>query len=130
MIIRGYDDFWQADLVDMRAYSRVNAGNQYILTVIDTFSKCGWAEAIKTKIGCDKRFSQNNIYFRTTTEESTNRRWQGIFQQNFSITYGKTWDQSLFNLQRHEGIDRRTIQQNIKEQYVETIYDKWWLQVD
>lgn len=53
VIIRGYDDLWQADLVDMRAYSHINSGYQYILTVIDTFSKYVWAEPLKSKSGKD-----------------------------------------------------------------------------
>ncbi|XP_066601740.1 uncharacterized protein [Prorops nasuta] len=49
VIIRGFDDLWQADLVDMRYY--VDTGHHYILTVIDTLSKYGWAVALKTKSG-------------------------------------------------------------------------------
>ncbi|XP_066602694.1 uncharacterized protein [Prorops nasuta] len=51
VIIKGYDDLWQADLVDMRAYTHQNKGNQYILVVIGTFSKYAWAEPIKNKTG-------------------------------------------------------------------------------
>ncbi|XP_066600147.1 uncharacterized protein [Prorops nasuta] len=61
VIINGYDDFlWQADLVDMRAYTHQNKGNQYILVVIDTFSKYAWAEPIKKKTGNEvtKAFSK------------------------------------------------------------------------
>lgn len=49
VIVRGYDDLWQADLVDMRAYSRANSGNQYILTVIDVLTKYAWAQPLKNK---------------------------------------------------------------------------------
>ncbi|XP_066601741.1 uncharacterized protein [Prorops nasuta] len=49
VIIRGFDDLWQADLVDMRNYA--DAGYHYILTVIDALSKYGWAIALKTKSG-------------------------------------------------------------------------------
>lgn len=59
VIIKGYDDLWQADIVDMRAYAKQNSGFQYILTVIDTFSKYAWAEPLKTKQGSEvmKKFS-------------------------------------------------------------------------
>ena len=43
------DDQWQADLVDMRHYK--DQGYQYILTVIDVFSKYAWAIPIKRKTG-------------------------------------------------------------------------------
>ena len=45
------DDIWSADLVDMRQYSKQNKGFNYILTVIDVFSKFGWAIPLKVKTG-------------------------------------------------------------------------------
>ncbi|KYN17533.1 hypothetical protein ALC57_10182 [Trachymyrmex cornetzi] len=39
VIVRGYDDLWQADIVKMRPYSSLNRGHHYILTVIDMLSK-------------------------------------------------------------------------------------------
>ncbi|XP_077255649.1 uncharacterized protein LOC143893809 [Temnothorax americanus] len=51
VIVRGYDDLWQADVVDMRPYTRFNRGYHYILTVIDVLSKHAWAVPIKTKSG-------------------------------------------------------------------------------
>lgn len=49
VIVKGYDDLWQLDLVDMRAYAKVNKNFNYILTVIDAFSKFAWARPLKTK---------------------------------------------------------------------------------
>lgn len=43
------DDLWEADLIDMQNYSRKNAGNKYILAVIDCFSKFAWCIPIKRK---------------------------------------------------------------------------------
>ena len=37
--IRGFDETWQADLIEMQPYSRENKGYRYMLTVIDNFSK-------------------------------------------------------------------------------------------
>ena len=47
--IRFIDDLWQADLVDMQAYSTQNKGFKYILTCIDAFSKHAWARPLKSK---------------------------------------------------------------------------------
>ncbi|XP_026830902.1 uncharacterized protein LOC113563443 [Ooceraea biroi] len=52
-IVRGYDDLWQADLVEMRPYSRFNRGYHYILTVIDVLSKYAWAVPLKSKGGSE-----------------------------------------------------------------------------
>lgn len=49
--IRGIDETWQADLVDMQAYSKVNSGHNFLLTVIDNFSKFAWAVPLKNKSG-------------------------------------------------------------------------------
>lgn len=53
VIVRGYDDLWQADVVEMRPYTRFNGGYHYILTVIDVLSKHAWAVPLKTKSGSD-----------------------------------------------------------------------------
>lgn len=51
VIIKGIDDLFQADLVDMSAYARQNRGFHFLLTVIDTFSKFAWAVPLKDKSG-------------------------------------------------------------------------------
>jgi len=51
VIIRGYDDLWQADVVEMRPYSSSNRGYHYILTVIDALTKYAWAVPLKAKGG-------------------------------------------------------------------------------
>ena len=42
---------WMADLADMVGQQRDNNGNQYILTVIDVFSKYAWSVPVKNKDG-------------------------------------------------------------------------------
>jgi len=51
VIVRGYDDLWQADVVEMRPYMRFNRGYHYILTIIDVLTKFAWAVPLKTKSG-------------------------------------------------------------------------------
>ena len=51
--IRGIDETWQADLVEMQPYSRENRGHNYLLTVIDIMSKYAWAVPVKRKTGED-----------------------------------------------------------------------------
>ncbi|KAL6420064.1 hypothetical protein ACFW04_011921 [Cataglyphis niger] len=52
VIVRGYDDLWQANIVEMRPYSCFNKGH-YILTVIDMLSKYAWAVTLKNKSGSE-----------------------------------------------------------------------------
>ncbi|XP_018393518.1 PREDICTED: uncharacterized protein LOC108772484 [Cyphomyrmex costatus] len=53
VIVRGYDDLWQADIVEMRPYSSYNRGRHYILTVIDVLSKYAWDVSLKSKGGSE-----------------------------------------------------------------------------
>ena len=50
-IMRGIDDTLQADLVEMIPYAKQNNGMKYILTVINIFSKKGYARPVKDKSG-------------------------------------------------------------------------------
>lgn len=49
VVMKDIDDLWQADLIDMQMYSKLNNGYNYILVVIDTFSKFTWTYPLKQK---------------------------------------------------------------------------------
>lgn len=49
VILKGIDDLWQADLIDMQSLSKYNKGYNYILVVMDCFSKYAWTEPLKSK---------------------------------------------------------------------------------
>lgn len=49
VILKGIDDLWQADLIDLQKFHSVNRGYKYILVVVDAFSKYAWCVATKTK---------------------------------------------------------------------------------
>lgn len=53
VIIKGINDLWQADLVEMIPYKNDNRGFRYLLTVIDAFSKFAWGIPVKSKSGSD-----------------------------------------------------------------------------
>lgn len=59
--VRGFDETWQADLVEMQPYSRENKGFRYMLTVIDVFSKFAWAIPVKSKTGKDVTAAMKSI---------------------------------------------------------------------
>lgn len=55
-VVDNIDDLWQADLNDVKHIKKQNDGFNYILTVIDVFSKFAWALPIRSKTGtsiCD-----------------------------------------------------------------------------
>lgn len=53
VVVAGIDDTWQIDLLDVKNIANHNSGNNFILTVIDVFSKKAWAKPIKTKLAAN-----------------------------------------------------------------------------
>ena len=51
VFVKGIDDTWAADLVEMGSLREWNEGVRYLLMVIDVFSKFGWIRTLKNKRG-------------------------------------------------------------------------------
>lgn len=51
MIVTGIDDQWDVDLMDMTKFAKYNRGYNYVLVVIDIFSKYLWMRPLKDKKG-------------------------------------------------------------------------------
>ena len=51
VLVSGIDKIWAADLADMKAFSKFNQGFNFLLLVIDIFSKYGWIIPLKNKEG-------------------------------------------------------------------------------
>ena len=49
--MRGIDNIWAADLIDMQAFAEYNDGIKYLLAIIDVFSKYSWIVPLKQKTG-------------------------------------------------------------------------------
>lgn len=62
VLVSSIDDQWQADLVDMQKYKNQNKNMNYILTVIDIFSKFAWSIPIKKKTGEEIMKAFRNIF--------------------------------------------------------------------
>lgn len=61
VIVKGLNDLWQADLVEMQPYAKFNKGYRYILVVINAFSKYVWALPVKSKSGKDVTLAMEKI---------------------------------------------------------------------
>lgn len=48
-IIKGIDDLWQGDLIELGIYASENDNHKFILVIIDCFSKFIWVKALKSK---------------------------------------------------------------------------------
>ena len=61
-IVHDLDEQWQADLADMSSISKENAGHNFILTVIDIFSRYAWARPLKNKSGKVQRRRDMDVF--------------------------------------------------------------------
>ena len=48
-MVNGPNEIWSADLIDMREFSNENKDYNYLLNVIDIFTKYAWSIPLKTK---------------------------------------------------------------------------------
>jgi hypothetical protein len=51
VFVKGVDDQWDVDLMDMTKFAKYNNGYNFILVVIDIFSKYVWLRPLKDKKG-------------------------------------------------------------------------------
>lgn len=65
--VKGIDDLWQADLVDMQAYATENKDFKYLLTVIDVFSKKAYVRPILNKSAKIVTEAMNDIFQKSKT---------------------------------------------------------------
>jgi hypothetical protein len=95
--VKGIDDQWQADLVEMREFSDENKGFNYLLTVIDCLSKYAWAKPIKNKTAeeiinsFDKIFKERRPSKLQTDKgkEFINKKFQSFLKEH-NITWFST----------------------------------------
>jgi len=117
--IRGLDETWQADLVEMQPYSRENKGIRYLLTVIDVFSKYAWAVPVKRKTDEDV----------ATAMESVLKK--GRVPQNLQVDRGKEFYNTSFqNLMEKYRINMYSTYSNLKasicERFNRTLKNNMW----
>ena len=119
--MRHIDETWQADLVEMIPYSKVNKGFKYLLTVIDIFSKYAWAVPVKSKNGKDVTVAVKSILD------------QGRVPENMHTDRGKEFYNSQFeNLMQLHNIKLYSTYSNLKASIIErfnrTLKNMMWLQ--
>lgn len=101
VVIKGLDDLWQADLVEMLPYSNENKNYRYLLTVIDTFSKFAWTVPIKNKTAIEVTTAMENIFNNGRSpknlhtddgKEFFNKSFQNLMQK-YQINHYSTFTQ-------------------------------------
>ena len=119
--MRGIDDTWQADLVEMIPYFKINKGFRYLLTVIDIFSKYAWTVPVRSKNGNDITTAMKSILT------------QGRIPKNLHTNKGKEFYNSQFrSLMQQFNIKLYSTYDNLKASIIErfnrTLKNKMWIQ--
>lgn len=119
VIIKGLDDLWQADLVEMIEYSKINKGYKYILTIIDTFSKYAWCVPLKTKNSNDVVNGMRSVFAK------------GRLPRNLQTDNGKEFYNKQFqNLMKQCNINHystfTSLKASIVERFNRTLKNMMW----
>ena len=104
------DELWQLDLCDTNALKQYNDGATFILTIIDVFSKMGFARSLIDKKG---------------PTVLTNR----VHKQSLQSGTQETRHSFLRHLQRKQSRSGRTLQQNAKVAHVAIFHAQQHVQV-
>lgn len=119
--VRGLDETWQADLVDMMKYAKWNNKYNYILTVIDIFSKYAWAVPVKSKDQNDVTAAMESIFV------------EGRIPKNLHVDRGgEFYNKKFESLITRHNINMYSTFSNLKasicERFNRTLKEKMWMQ--
>lgn len=122
VILKGIDDLWMVDLIEVCSYAKENRGYKYILAVIDCFSKFAWLSPLKSKSGKDVTSAFENILIQ-----------DGRKPRNLQSDRGKEFYNSFFQkLMKSNKINHYSTFSNMKacmvERFIRTIKNKIWKQ--
>jgi Integrase core domain len=122
VIVKGLDDLFQADLVEMLPFAKINKNYKYLLTVINVFSKYAWAIPIKNKTGQEVARAMDSILITLNTTP-----------RNFQTDQGLEFYNSHFkNLMKKYNINHYStfsgLKSSIVERFNRTIKGKMWKQ--
>ena len=117
----GIDETWQADLVEMIPYFKINKGFRYLLTVIDIFSKYAWAVPVRSKNGKDFTTAMKSILT------------QGRIPKNLHTDKGKEFYNTQFrNLMQQFNIKLYSTYSHLKASIIvrfnRTLRNEMWIQ--
>lgn len=120
VILKGIDDLWQADLIDMQNLKKFNKGYNYILVVIDCFSKYTWTEPIKSKSKLDVTHAFERIL--TTSNRKPNHLQTDSGTEFYNVTFQKLM--KSYNINHYSSFSSKKA--SIVERVIKTIKNKMY----
>ncbi|KAL7296467.1 hypothetical protein TKK_0010473 [Trichogramma kaykai] len=115
----GIGDTWQADLVEMIPYAKVNEGHKYLLTVIDIFSKYGYAIPVRSKRANDVTEAMLSIL-------KSGEHPQNLHTDNGKEFYNSTFKQLMKKFKIHHYSTFSNMKAAICERFNRTLKEKMW----
>ena len=113
VFVNGIDKIWAADLADMTALSKDNNGVNFLLLVIDIFSKYGWIVPLKDKKGETVANALKTIF----KERKPGKLWTDKGREFYNKDV-----KELVNLYSTENEEKSSI----VERWIRTMKEKMW----
>ena len=113
VLVNGIDKIWAADLADMTALSKDNEGVNFLLLVIDIFSKYGWIVPLKDKKGETVANALRTIF----KERKPGKLWTDKGREFYNKDV-----KELVNLYSTENEEKSSI----VERWIRTMKEKMW----
>lgn len=120
VILKGIDDLFQADLVEMIPLSKINKGYKYILTVIDCFSKYGWAIPVKNKTADSITTAMKRLF------EKSNRVPKNLQTDLGKEFYNKSFSKLMDDFKINHYSTYTHLKASIVERFNRTVKEKMW----
>ena len=113
VLVSGIDKIWAADLADMTALSKDNEGVNFLLLVIDIFSKYGWIVPLKNKKGETVANALKTIFKERKPEKLWTDKGREFYNKDVKDLV------ELYSTENEE-------KSSIVERWIRTIKEKMW----
>lgn len=117
VLVTGIDDQWDADLISLIPYGNYNDGHEYILCVIDIFSRYAWVIPMKTKTTKETC----NSFKQIVQQGRKPRRLRTDAGAEFK---GGTFKKCMQDLDIHHFFTHNEKQANYVERFIQTLKKK------
>ena len=113
VLVSGIDKIWAADLADMTALNKDNEGVNFLLLVIDIFSKYGWVIPLKNKKGETVANALKTIFKERKLEKLWTDKGREFYNKDVKDLV------ELYSTENEE-------KSSIVERWIRTIKEKMW----
>ena len=113
VLVSGIDKIWAADLADMTALNKDNEGVNFLLLVIDIFSKYGWIVPLKNKKGETVANALKTIFKERKPEKLWTDKGREFYNKDVKDLV------ELYSTENEE-------KSSIVERWIRTIKEKMW----